>query len=439
MVSGPKRWWDIGSDSQLTAVKWSSDGSELLLATFSGKLIRFDPRKGQLTHSSQIKVNGHEVNRYIYDVAYVPSISGFALRIDSGSSWPDFALILDPISGSELGNYLSEMPDYLDASISPDGRYQLVKADVERSSGVWCQIRKRGLGLTDEWQVELEGVACCIAPFEESPWSRHPYAKCAYVNCKSWDVSSQLENEEAYFNATGQLITDDLFFIFTEKDWWHADLGDKAIVIAPKGELFTAELGQVNWTTSTVQPESLCLVDRPKNWAYAVDKGLVWGARRGLGRYSLYGYGSTLQWSPDGKYIAATKGEGFIGLWSASDGRFVRPIGCHRVIRKESMTATRDRDFYAAGGGLPSYRECIHWSPDGNYIASVFDRRIFVWEVESGHLIDEFYNSDARSYATMKTIDNQFVFHPDGAICWGPDSKSLASVSLFGDVEIYSL
>jgi WD40 repeat protein len=103
------------------------------------------------------------------------------------------------------------------------------------------------------------------------------------------------------------------------------------------------------------------------------------------------------------------------------------------VIRKGSvgLFGVREEDFW--GWKLSA----IHWSPDGKYIASVYDRRIFVWEVDTGRLVKEFFNSSAQSYATGN--GSMFTLHSDGAIAWGPDSRSIASVSLFGDVEIYNL
>ncbi len=106
-------------------------------------------------------------------------------------------------------------------------------------------------------------------------------------------------------------------------------------------------------------------------------------------RAPLEPFGS-IEWSPDGKRIATTSGDGTIRLWDSESGVTVLEMRGH----DRGMTG-------------------VSWSPNGSWIVSVgMDGKARVWDVASGTL-----------HAEWKTRAKGVAWSPDGVhlLTWGGD------------------
>ena len=419
MVKGPGKWWDLGSVNELTAVKWSPDDRELLLGTYRGVVLRFDPVKGEILQKTQV-FNSATVK----DVAYIAYGERFKDQYAASSGSKFCAWTVKPGPGS----YPTTNPGFPDHSISPDGKSRIVLPDrgfylndfggpVHRVP----RIEPFGPAATDAARRILEFVTTCeVSECDESKFHNR-YVGKVFIPVKRWDILAghalvtgpgAQDSDEIYCDKSGKLLRDTFRLVFTSNRWWQSDPTNQSVIVAPRGDLYVSQLQHVDWSSRTVPVRTLQSVERPGNYDWI--NGEMFGVSSGY---------SKMTWSPNGQFIAGVIAGHVIGVWRASDGSFVRPIGDNSVIY-------RDGKQYMFPGN-----RAVRWSPDGRYLASATRGRVLVWEVATGRLVEEFVSNSAQPYSHRWGTAQ--ALHQDGAFEWSHDGKRLVFVSLFGDVEIY--
>jgi WD40 repeat protein len=114
----------------------------------------------------------------------------------------------------------------------------------------------------------------------------------------------------------------------------------------------------------------------------------------------------TVNWSPDGKFIASGSGDETAQVWEASSGKNV--LNYHGHSRW-------------MGKGLV---QAVMWSPDGKYIASgSWDKSVRVWDASTGHTISTYRNY----YEIVE------------AVAWSPDGKYIASGNRNGTAHVWDV
>ncbi len=186
-----------------------------------------------------------------------------------------------------------------------------------------------------------------------------------------------------------------------------------------------------------------------------------------------------VQWSPDGKFLAAVTGKGTLKVWRVSDGEPVSgKIKCRRMLSIAWAPATaQGKQRVAAvgtGGGIiifdPQTQETIQrivqhgwktglaWSPDGKVLAVSDRRNVNLWNAEDGTLIEACDGPSAMVWdVAWSSSENRFAaLTEDGKVCiwdsqtwgylakfalhgrspyclrWSPDGKRLASTARHG-------
>jgi WD40 repeat protein len=438
MVRGPGTWWDLGSVNELTAVKWSPDDKELLLGTYKGVVLRFDPFKGEMLQESQVFDSSSVV-----EVAYIAYGEKFRDQYAASSG----SKICSWTSKPGPGSYSISSRALVDYSVSHDGKFRIIVPDERfHLNDFGTSVRKVprievfGQVSSETSTKVLEFVADCAVSEVEEKKFHNRYVGKTFIPVLRWDTQwvsadniggpGAQDSDEIYCDRSGKLLRDTFRLVFTSDRWWRSDPANLSVIVEPKGDLFVSQLQYVDWSSRAVPVRTLESVERPKNYD--------WQHNSYSGLSSRY---SELTWSPDDQFIAGVIDGHVIGLWRTSDGSFVRPIGCNSVIYSEVNLPEHDprRDFLQwSPDGRHTHmfwgKRAVRWSPDGRYLASATRRRLLVWEVASGRLVEEFVNKSAQPYSNKSSAE---ALNQDGAFEWSHDGKRLVFVSLFGDVEVY--
>jgi len=181
----------------------------------------------------------------------------------------------------------------------------------------------------------------------------------------------------------------------------------------------------------------------------------------------------SLDWSPDGRYVAAGSGDGRIYVWDTEgdnsyyldghyelihdvdwspDGNMLASISLNKLYlwdTEEQINLYQQDEIVGAGtaldwspdgtkllhdglyvnilpvaadgtvGTLRSLRDdgylgmdAVVWSPDGSMIANSGNRAVYVWDAESGEILQ-------RMFGTLGDIED---------VAWSPDGRFIASV-----------
>jgi WD40 repeat protein len=128
----------------------------------------------------------------------------------------------------------------------------------------------------------------------------------------------------------------------------------------------------------------------------------LWDSESGRELRSLAGHSGrvfSVSWSPDGRRLASSGGDGTVRLWDAESGRELRSLAGH-----------------------PDWVLSVSWSPDGRHLASSEkDGTVRLWDAESGR--------ELRSLAGHSGS----VF----SVSWSPDGRRLASSEKDGTVRLW--
>ena len=147
-------------------------------------------------------------------------------------------------------------------------------------------------------------------------------------------------------------------------------------------------------------------------------------------------------WSPDGNYLAAAMGQGYIQIWDTSSGQMVFSQQAHNNEFVNCVAWSPDGSSLVSGGGdgtaivwnvaqqqqmfsyalHTSYINAVAWSHNGNWIVSGGgDYTAQVWSARDGtHLLT--YSQHTRDVL---------------ALAWGPGDSRVASASDDGTVRIW--
>ena len=105
----------------------------------------------------------------------------------------------------------------------------------------------------------------------------------------------------------------------------------------------------------------------------------------------------TIQWSPDGKYVAFAGRSYDISVWNVDTRSQILNYKCH----KDEVT-------------------CVAWSPDGYLLASTSrDGTIRIWDTRTGKELEQFYHSDTEVLRVVWSSDGAFIAssHLDDSFC----------------------
>ncbi len=147
--------------------------------------------------------------------------------------------------------------------------------------------------------------------------------------------------------------------------------------------------------------------------ASASDDGTVqvWDATSGKNNLTYHGHAhqvTGVAWSPDGKHIASAGYDKTVQVWNAATGK---------------------RAFVYRGHTAPVYT--VAWAPNGRKIASGGgDNQVHVWDAATGKR-SLTYHAHSSKQQTRKQPMSVF------SIAWSPDSKHIASVESYENVQIW--
>ena len=188
-----------------------------------------------------------------------------------------------------------------------------------------------------------------------------------------------------------------------------------------------------------------------------------------------------VQWSPDGKYLAAVGGDGSLRVWSFADQRLVSASaksGRVMSVAWSPISAAGQQRVAAVGTEdqfiifdpesektvqrivLHGWKTGLAWSPDGEQLAVSDKRSVRIWNAADGAFVgvcdgpvsivlDLDWSSSQNRFAALtedgkiciwdsqaRTYLARFALHSRAPYCirWSPDGKRLVSTARFGRI-----
>jgi WD40 repeat protein len=118
----------------------------------------------------------------------------------------------------------------------------------------------------------------------------------------------------------------------------------------------------------------------------------------------------TVVYSPDSQLLASATFEGKVGVWRVSDGKLLYTFD--------------GPDLNQSIGSGEAYYDCLAWSPNGQIIALAgSDGLIYMIKADNGELLRKLEGHTKRA----------------AGVAFSPDGKRLASVSTDGTIRIWGI
>jgi WD40 repeat protein len=166
---------------------------------------------------------------------------------------------------------------------------------------------------------------------------------------------------------------------------------------------------------------------------------------------SIPGYGTVIDWSPDGNRVTMTwitiNNDGPIAIWAVTDeteleflylprscaqddidclgpyfvGGYWSPDGTKLLTAGRPGIQVWDAQTYQVIMSFPEYITVsgMTWSPDGSMFAVAVDDSVIVWDTDTGDIVDIYTD-------TQSTSVNSVAWSPDGTrLAYGDDSGEL--------------
>jgi WD40 repeat protein len=417
---------DLGPSS---AIKYAPDGRTI--ATTSERSVDiWDPNSGEKLATFE----GHE--DWILSLDYSPD--GTLLATSSGDK---SAIIWDIASGEMVHRLIGHTEALTRLSWSPDGR-QLATASTDASVIIWDPV-------TGEQITKLTGHEKRVLGVEYAPDGRTLTTTSDDQTAIIWITENwqQADTFAAHSDAIfGLSHSPDSSFVATGDD--DGNLIVWIRVLAKELRKISAHDGRI-WATAYA----------PDNQHIAVaasDAITIWDAASGRLVKTLRGpmqQVTSVDYSPDGKFLAATSSEGVITIWNTnfdSSGAQITftetPSSIHEIIFSPD-----DQRLLTTSGGVDRSDNGTLWSLESQTkIGELFGERVpgeppilareAVLSPDGTLVASTSYNSDihlwdARNGALIQVLNHSTSYIK--ALAFSPSGQHLASASADGALVLW--
>lgn len=411
-----------GSGSVIPAAAWSPDGQRLAGAALDGSLRIWDPATGEETG----RLSGHEAS--LIALSWSPD----GQRLVSAAH--DGTLRIWPASGTSAPRVLRDLTQGVSAlSWAPDSR-RFASGSFDGTVRQWDADRGAMVNLVGQHDERVEALAW-------SPDGQWLAAGDADGLIRLWPAEANANAKT--FDAAGFSVSGLA---------WSPD-GQRLAASSGVGGLGFVQIWQVNDGVPLEHLDDVFLdfavdVDWSADGRYlaaGTERGklIVWEASSGqlLGTGDEHGYSAGgLAWSPDSKRLAAATSEGMIQIWDAFTGEQLAWGLIDAAVTDLAWDPNGDRLAAAETGGASqlfsaqdaslldeyrsgySYAYAVDWSPDGQRLALGAEAGgLSLWDTSTGRLL------------AVLEGPSEDVF----GVAWSPDGSRLASAGNDFEVRIW--
>jgi WD40 repeat protein/serine/threonine protein kinase len=409
-------------EQNLWAVAWNPAGDRIATGGF-GPVKIWDPNTGRQLQSLPHKGG---VTRLFWspDGKYIAS----ATRDQQIRVW-------DADSGQQVHSYRGHIGWIYCAAWSPDGS-RIASAGGDETVKIWSTDQIGGASDFGHSDVEkiawspVEGLLATSGRGKIRIWDMDA-GECI----RSWD-SGQPAVVETSWSPDGEYLAS-----FSEYG------GDRETV-----KIWEVHTGA---EVDSIETPGACLCWSPDGRNLAIgyrgdgqDDTIIWNVAGKAETLRLTFPGVepsySVRWSPDGRRIATSGGDGLIRTWNAKTGNLEHTFQGHVPNRNVHEIAwSPDSRFFATGGwdqtiriwvanegvekltlrGHTGYILQVLWSPDGSRIASTgLDKTVKIWDASTGR--------------ELMTLSHDDV-GPEHTISWSHDGKKIAGALADGTIRVW--